>query len=97
MNNGPIDYVKKSHIEKRNEMELDRIFQELEELFWQEPDIYIALCDYCQNWPRSTELDDSVRKNLESRGLLSKDKNKLPDVTNEAVYEATKGKKPFWL
>lgn len=71
----------------------DRLLDELEILFWEEPDIYHELCDFC--FTRMRRVSQTAFDELRRRGLLER-RDEIPNITNEVVYEATHGEKPFW-
>lgn len=92
------DEIRKNYEKLANlRLEKCRLQDELDDLFWQNPIVFKQLCEYCQNWPRSEELSDPVKDVLIEKGFLYEGRNVLPSLTNEVVYEATTGKKPFWL
>ncbi|MBO7132301.1 hypothetical protein J6V85_03555 [Candidatus Saccharibacteria bacterium] len=66
----------------------------LDELFWDNPDAYVQLCRFCEQ--RKNRISPGVKKLLVQKGFLTKTGG-LPKSTNEVVYEAIMGQKPYWL
>lgn len=75
------------------EEEKERLFEELDELFWSNPEVYHELCDFCCTQMRS--VSQKAFEELRRRGLLER-RDEIPSLTNEVVYESTHGKEPFW-
>lgn len=79
---------------ERKKREKERLSVVLDNLFWEDPVAYVQLCDFCES--HTNKIDPDIKKKLIELGLLNSD-GSLPDSTNELVYEATTGLKPFWL
>lgn len=79
---------------ERKEIEKERLGVVLDNLFWEDPVAYVQLCNFCELF--TNKIDPEIKKKLIRLGLLNSD-GSLPDSTNELVYEATTGLKPFWL
>ena len=68
--------------------------KELDKLFLENPLAYAELCAFCES--SRNEPSEETLEILKMRGFLRED-GKLPTMTNEVVYEAVNGQKPFWL
>ena len=79
---------------ERKKREKERLSVVLDNLFWEDPVAYVQLCDFCELY--TNKIDPDIKKKLIELGLLNSN-GSLPDITNELVYEATTGLKPFWL
>ena len=82
----------REYIDREEEKELLR--EKLDDLFWNDPIAYVELSNFCQS-SRSI-ISPRVKSLLIREGFLFAD-GALPSTTNEVVYEATTGQKPFWL
>ena len=80
--------------DKSTKSEKDHLWAVLESLFWENPKAYAQLCAFCQ--ARKNKFSPGIKRELIKKGLLNRD-GSLPDITNEIVYEATMGQKPYWL
>lgn len=94
---GSIINYDKSRKRLEDEKRKEYLLPKLEKLFWQEPTIYCKLCDYCMDWPYSSEFDDETKEYLTKEGFLSSDDSSLPNATYEVVYYAMTGHDPIRL
>lgn len=79
---------------KEREKRKEKMLLELDEMFWLDPDLYHALCSFVHN--TKNKLLPEQKTTLVARGFLLEN-GAIPDITNEAVWEAITGKKPYWL
>ena len=66
----------------------------LDDMFWDEPELYHALCCFVHDTRKKPTLEQKII--LKMQGFLMSDGD-IPAITNEVVYESTTGKRPFWL
>lgn len=76
------------------EEQKNRLRDALDELFWRNPEAYVALCNFCDS--SRYKLHPAIKTFLIKEGFLAAN-GSLPSITNEVIFEASTGEKPFWL
>ena len=66
----------------------------IDEMFWDNPIAYYQLCRFFKS--SRFKIEKPVEGYLIEEGFLYED-GSLPATTNEVLYEAIYGEKPFWL